>query len=154
TIAFVALSACGPGRELYAMPLLVPLALLATPAVDSLRRGASNSMYWFAVMAFSFFALVGWVYWSGLELGVPARLSRHLHRMQPAYGGHVRWIPLLLAIAYCVAWAVLLGKLERRIERPVIVWAAGMTLFWGMLNTLFLDYADVSKSYRSMVHEM
>jgi hypothetical protein len=36
----------------------------------------------------------------------------------------------------------------------VIVWAAGMTLIWGLLMSLFLDYADASKSYRSMVASM
>jgi 4-amino-4-deoxy-L-arabinose transferase-like glycosyltransferase len=153
-VALLTLSACGPMRELHAMPLLVPLALLAAPAVDNMRRGASNSMYWFGVMGFSFFAVVAFVYWSGLELGLPERLSRHLHKLQPAYDSHVRWLPLLAAIAFCGAWVTLLAKLERMAERPVIVWAAGMTLIWGLLNTLFLDYADTSKSYRSMVAEM
>jgi 4-amino-4-deoxy-L-arabinose transferase-like glycosyltransferase len=153
-VAFLALSACGPMRELHAMPLLVPLALLAAPAVDNMRRGASNSMYWFGVMAFSFFAVVAWVYWSGLELGIPGRLSRHLHKLQPAYDSHVRWLELVAGIALCAAWIVLLAKLKRMVERPVIVWAAGMTLIWGLLNTLFLAYADVNKSYRSMVAEL
>ena len=153
-VALTVLSACGPMRELYAMPLLVPLALLAAPAVDNMRRGASNSLYWFGVMGFSFFAVVAWVYWSGLELGIPGRLSRHLHKLQPAYDSHVRWLPLLAGIAFCGAWIALLTKLERAVERPVIVWAAGITLIWGLLNTLFLDYADTSKSYRSMVVEL
>jgi hypothetical protein len=30
----------------------------------------------------------------------------------------------------------------------------GMTLIWGLLTTLFLDYADASKSYRSMMTEL
>jgi 4-amino-4-deoxy-L-arabinose transferase-like glycosyltransferase len=154
TLALIALSTCGPMRELYAMPLLVPIALLAAPAVDNMRRGASNSLYWFGVMGFSFFAVVAWVYWSGLELGIPGRLSRHLHKLQPAYESHVRWLPLLFGIAFCGVWVALLAKLERTVERPVIVWAAGMTLIWGLLNTLFLDYADTSKSYRSMVVEL
>jgi 4-amino-4-deoxy-L-arabinose transferase-like glycosyltransferase len=153
-VAFVALSLCSPARELNAMPLLVPLALLATPAVDQMRRGAANSMYWFGVMTFTFFAVVGWVYWSGLELGIPRRLSAHLHRLQPAYESEVRWLPLLAALALCTAWILLLRKLRRSVERPVIVWAAGMTLVWGLLSTLFLTYADVSKSYRSMIAEL
>jgi 4-amino-4-deoxy-L-arabinose transferase-like glycosyltransferase len=153
-VTFVALTLWSPARELNALPLLVPLALLATPAVDHLRRGAANSMYWFGVMAFTFFAVVAWVYWSGLELGVPRRLSAHLHRMQPAYESAVRWLPLLGAVALCCAWIALLAKLKRRAERPVIVWAAGMTLVWGLLNTLFLTYADVSKSYRSTISDL
>jgi hypothetical protein len=32
-----------------------------------------------------------------------------------------------------------------------VVWAAGMTLVWGLLMSLFVAYADVNKSYRSMI---
>jgi len=153
-ITFLVLSASDDARELYAMPMLIPLALLATPAVDSLRRGASNAVYWFGIMGFSFFAIVAWIYWSGLELGIPQRLSAHLHKLQPAYDSHVRWLPFSVALLYVAGWIALLVRLGRRPERPVIVWAAGMTLMWGMLMTLFIGYADVSKSYRGMIAAM
>jgi len=145
------LSLPGDTRELHAMPLLIPLALLATPAVDNMRRGASNAMYWFGVMGFTFFAAVAWFYWCALELGVPARLSAHLLRLQPAYDSHVRWAALAVGLTYSVGWIALLVRLRRGPERPVIIWAAGMTLIWGLLMSLFVAYADTSKSYRSMV---
>lgn len=150
----VLLSLPGDTRELHAMPLLIPLGLLAAPAVDNMRRGASNAMYWFGVMGFTFFAAVAWFYWSALELGLPARLSAHLHRLQPAYESHVRWAALAVALAYTVGWFALLRRLKRGPERPVIVWAAGMTLIWGLLMSLFVGYADASKSYRSMIAEL
>lgn len=149
--AFAALSLLPDAREVYAMPLLIPLALLATPAVDTLRRGASNAMYWFGVMGFTFFVAVFWFYWVGLELGAPARLSRHLHRLQPGYDSHVRWLPLLLGVVLTAAWIFLLLRLKRSAERPIVVWAAGITLLWGMANSLFLEYVDTGKSYRRMI---
>ena len=33
----------------------------------------------------------------------------------------------------------------------MIVWAAGTSLIWGLLTSLFIAYADVSKSYRGMI---
>lgn len=148
---FAGLSVLPEAREVYAMPLLIPLALLATPAVDTLRRGASNAMYWFGVMGFTFFAAVFWFYWVGLELGAPARLSRHLHRLQPGYDSHVRWLPMLLGAAFTTAWIFLLLRLKRSAERPIVVWAAGITMLWGMANSLFLEYVDTGKSYRTMI---
>jgi len=139
------------GRELHAMAMLVPLALLATPAVDTWRRGAAGALYWFAIMGFTFFAGVFWFYWVGLELGVPARLSTHLHKLQPGYTSGVRWVPLLVAASLTVAWLVLLAAVRRVPERPVIVWTAGMALVWGILMSLFVAYLDTGKSYRSMV---
>ena len=133
------------------MPLLIGIGLLATPAIDSMRRGASNAMYWFGVMGFSFFALVCWVYWMALDVGIPQRLSLHLHKLQPEYVSQLRWLSLGVAIVYTGAWLVMLAKLPRTAERPVIVWAAGTSLIWGLLMIFFIPYANVSKSYRGMV---
>lgn len=149
-VSFLAVSAATDARELHAMPLLIPLALLATPAIDTLRRGASNALYWFGIMGFTFFGVIAWIYWSGLELGIPARLSAHLHRMQPAYENRVRILPFMIGAAYFTAWVLLLLRLKRCPERPVVVWTAGMTLIWGMLMSLFVGYFDAAKSYRSV----
>lgn len=148
---FFVLSLPGEPRELNAMPMLIPLGLLATTAVDSMRRGASNALYWFGIMGFTFFAAVAWFYWVALELGVPLRLSTHLHKLQPAYDSHVRPFALSLGLAYTAGWIVLIAKFKRSVERPVVIWAGGMTLIWGLLMSLFIDYADANKSYRSMI---
>jgi hypothetical protein len=102
-------------------------------------------------MGFTFFAMVFWFYWVGLELGAPARLSRHLHKLQPGYDSHVRWLPMLVGVAFSSAWVFLLLRLKRSPARPIIVWAAGITMLWGMANSLFLAYVDTGKSYRSMI---
>jgi 4-amino-4-deoxy-L-arabinose transferase-like glycosyltransferase len=148
------LSGSANARELLALPLLLPVALLAVPASDSLRRGASNAWYWFGVMAFSFFLAVFWFYWSGLELGVPARLHAHLHRIRPGYTPGFRWLPFALGLAYTLAWCAILVRLERNAERPLLTWAAGITAMWALLATLFVGWADTSKSYRAMIASM
>jgi 4-amino-4-deoxy-L-arabinose transferase-like glycosyltransferase len=150
-ITLLALSEASDKRELYALPILLPLALLATPGTESLRRGASNAWYWFAAMGFSFFILVGWVYWSGLELGIPPRLHAHLHRLQPGYSPGFRWLPFVLALAYSAAWVAVLVRTKRNAQRPAFVWAAGVTVVWAMLATLFIGWIDTGKSYRGMV---
>jgi len=153
-ITLLALSEAADKRELYAMPLLVPLTLLASPGVETLRRGAANAWYWFSVMGFTFFILVGWVYWSGLELGVPPRLHAHLHRMQPGYTPGFRVIPFALGLMYTAAWFAVLLKLPRNPQRPAFVWAAGVTATWGLAATLFIGWVDTGKSYRGMIAAM
>ncbi|HXV12446.1 MAG TPA: glycosyltransferase family 39 protein [Burkholderiales bacterium] len=145
------LSGSADARELLALPLLLPVALLAVPAPDTLRRGASNAWYWFGVMAFSFFIAAFWFYWSGLELGVPARLHAHLHRIRPGYTPGFRWLPFVLGILYTAAWCLVLWRLERNAERPLLTWAAGITAMWGVLATLFLGWVDTTKTYRNMI---
>jgi 4-amino-4-deoxy-L-arabinose transferase-like glycosyltransferase len=138
-------------RELYALPMLIPLTLLATPAADTLRRGAANAWYWFSIMGFCFFVIVAWVYWSGLELGVPARLHAHLHRMQPGYGPGFKTLPFLLGAGYTLAWLGFLIGFRRSPESPVFTWATGIATIWALLAILFVGWIDTGKSYRSMV---
>jgi len=153
-LILAAISVAAEVREAYALPLLLPLALLANPAPPTLRRGASNAFLWFAVMFFTALMAAAWFYWSALDLGVPARLHRHLHNIQPGYAfGFVAW-KFALAVAITLAWPVVLWRLKRTPERPVIAWAVGITLAWALLATLFLPWADAGKSYRAMVAEM
>ena len=149
-LSTVLLSLGSSARDLYALPLLPALALLAVPGVSSLRRGAANAWLWFSVMAATFFIIVGWFYWGALELGVPAPLHAHLHRLQPGYTPGFKWFAFSVAVCYTVAWFVLLARLKRIAERPVIAWAAGVTVIWGLLNLLFLPWVDTGKSYRSV----
>jgi 4-amino-4-deoxy-L-arabinose transferase-like glycosyltransferase len=141
-------------RELYALPMLLPMALLAVPGVDPLRRGAANGWYWFSIMGFSFFIAISWFYWGALELGVPAKLHNHLHTIRPGYDYGFRWLPLVLGLGYSAGWFVLLARLGKSAERPLIVWAAGITTVWALLATLFIGWVDTQKSYRSMIADM
>lgn len=148
-ITLVMLSVCSSTRDLYALTLLPAAALLATPAAAGLRRGAANAWLWFSVTGAVFFIIVAWFYWSGLELGVPARLHAHLHRLQPGYPPGFKLLPFALAACYTIAWLVLAIRLKRSAERPVIMWAAGVTVVWGLIAILFMGWADTGKSYRT-----
>ncbi len=154
TVILIVLSLSADARELYALPLLLPLALLATPAPDALRRGAANLIYWFSVMGGGFFIIVAWFYWSALELSLPPRLHDHLLELQPGYATSFKWLPFTLGVLYTVGWVVLLARLGKGPARPIIAWAATMTMVWGLLVVLFVGWVDVGKSYRSMIAGM
>jgi 4-amino-4-deoxy-L-arabinose transferase-like glycosyltransferase len=153
-VTLVVLSASSEARELYALPLLPPLALLAAGAPETLRRGAVNAWYWFSAMTFTLFLVVFWFYWSGLELGVPARLHEHLHRIRPGYTPGFRWLPFVVGVAYSLFWLAVLASFRRSTVRPIIVWAAGITTMWALMATLFIGWADNAKSYRSVFVSM
>ncbi len=153
-VTLLMLCGAAESRELYALPMLIPLALLAVPAIEPLRRGAANGWYWFSIMVFTFFIIVFWFYWSALELGLPARLHSHLHTLRPGYDFGFRWLPFLFGIAYTAGWFTLLAKSPRNAERPVMVWVGGIAVAWALLATLFIGWLDTAKSYRSMVTDM
>ena len=148
-VTLALLSLARDARELYALPLLIPLTLLAVPGLESLRRGASNAWYWFSATGFTFFMVVAWFYWSGLELGLPARLHAHLHRIHPGHEPGFRVLEFAVAAFYTLGWLVVLAKLRRSPERPAVIWAAGVTAIWALLAILFIAWVDTGKSYRS-----
>ena len=153
-VTLLVLSASSEARELYALPLLLPLSLLAVPAPETLRRGAVNAWYWFSAMTFTFFVVVFWFYWSGLELAAPLRLHEHLHRIRPGYHFGFRLLPFTLGVAYTLGWLAVLVSFRKSPMRPVVVWGAGITVMWALLAILFVGWADNAKSYRTMVASM
>ncbi|MBI2314272.1 MAG: glycosyltransferase family 39 protein [Betaproteobacteria bacterium] len=149
-VMLAVLSAAREGRDVYAVPMLLPLSLLAAEGLMSLRRGAANALLWFSVMGFTFFVGVIWFYWFALEFGAPARLHTHLHKLQPGYPAGIKWVPFAAALAYTTGWIAALF-LKRSPLRPVIVWSAGITTVWALIMSLLLGWVDTGKSYRSMV---
>jgi 4-amino-4-deoxy-L-arabinose transferase-like glycosyltransferase len=137
-------------RELMALPLLVPLVLLAVPGLPTVPRGAAYALFWFSIMFFLFFLAAAWFYWSAVDLGVPARAAAHMARMEPGYEP-VR-NPLLVAIAAAatLAWLVALFNVRRSPERPFVAWAIGATAFWIATMTLMVAWVDNAKSYRGV----
>ncbi len=136
------------------LPLLLPLALLAAGGTATLRRGAANALYWFAIMTFGVLAITAWVYWSALDLGFPAHLARHLHSLQPGYIGNFHPVPFLLAVFYCLLWIVLLLRMKKSPHRPLLAWAAGMTLAWGLAAFLFVSPMDQRLGYAGVASSL
>lgn len=137
-------------RELFALPLLVPLTVLAAGVVPTLRRGTLNAFFWFGIAFFLFFLPVIWFYWVAVEFGVPARLASHMARMEPGYVPSVGFGAMAFAAALTAGWLVALFNIRRSNERPFLAWSVGATAFWGVLTSLMMGFIDNAKSYRAM----
>jgi 4-amino-4-deoxy-L-arabinose transferase-like glycosyltransferase len=133
----------------YALPLLVPLAVLAALEVDSLKRGLSGALDWFGILTFGLVALLFWGLWldsyvHGMSAGV-ARLFRDTEiGFQPSF--HLG--TMLAAIGLTVLWVMLVRPARRSNRRTMLNWAAGVTLVWGLASTIWLPYLDSRRSYR------
>lgn len=141
-------------RDVYALPLLPPLAVLATVAVNSLRRGAANSLDWFSVMTFSLVAGVLWLGWYATLSGQPAVFAHWFEKRQPGYTVHINGLALFLAVALSTAWIMVIARMPRSALRGIVNSALGITLVWGLLATIWLPWLDADKSYRAMITSM
>jgi len=149
-LLFVGIAVVGPPREFAFIVVLPALALLATPGALTLRRGAAAALDWYAIMTFSFFGILVWVGYSALALGVPRTLAENVSKMAPGFVERFDAFGFGGALLFSLAWLVFLLRLPSSATRGVTRWAAGMTLLWGTIATLYMPWADYQKSYRTV----
>jgi 4-amino-4-deoxy-L-arabinose transferase-like glycosyltransferase len=150
-VMLVALSLSPRINDLAALPLLLPLTLLATSALFTLRRGAANALDWFGIMTFALIAILLWWGWTGLLVDSPAKITQLLKDYRPGFEPIFQRNQFIMAVCVTVLWMVLVWRVGRSIRRSVINWAAGVTLLWILVVTLWMPWLDNSKSYRPMV---
>ena len=148
------LSAASEGRDVYALPLLPPLAVLGAAAVDSLRKGAASALDWFSVMTFSLFGALLWAGWFSTLYGHPAELAAWFSRQQPGFVTPFHGMAFALALVLTLLWVAVLARMKRGALRAVVTSALGLTLVWGLLATVWLPWLDAGKSYRGMIASM
>jgi len=137
------------------LPVLAPLALLAAYGLEVLRRGAAQSLYWFGVLCFLFFAMAFWVYFIAIEWGWPVNLARHLARLTPNYvRGSVPRLSIYLAMTATALWIIAIPLFQRAKIRPVLVWATGMMLAWILIVALYRPWIEAGWGYRPLLADM
>jgi len=136
-------------RLVNALPLLVPFALLAALEVDSLKRGFSGALDWFGILSFGLTALLMWVVWIDAYLnGMPVQVARVFRDTESGFHPSFHLGSILAALALTVLWVVLVRPARRSNRRAILNWAAGVTLIWGLVTTIWLPYLDSRRSYR------
>lgn len=148
------LSASATARALYALPLLVPLALAGVPGARALSIRVSAALFGSQVFIFTIIIGTLWLSWLALELGAPAGLHDRLLAMSPNYVPRVDTGPLVIAVLSTVAWLWVVVELWRRRANPAYVWLLGITAGWGIAAMLLLGWADSSKTYRFVAHSI
>lgn len=141
-------------NDLCGMPLLLPLTLLATGALFTLRRGAANALDWFSIMTFALLAILLWWGWTGLLVDSPAKITHLLKDYRPGFEPIFQRNPFIIAVTVSVLWVVLVWRVGRSIRRSVINWAAGATLLWILGATIWMPWLNSSKSYRVVMQSL
>lgn len=134
--------------------ILTPLALLGAAQLDHLRRGVAAFWNWFGVMVFGLLAVFLWVGFVAMNYGFPAKLAERAAYFSPFYTRDIDMMPMIVAILFTPAWLFAITRKRIRGRQAVTNWAAGMTLVWALLLTLFLPWLDAAKSYRPIVQQM
>ncbi len=150
-VMFTVISLAPNIREVFALPMLLPVALLAAASLSMLKRGAANALDWFGLMTFALAALLMWWGWAGLLLDNHAKITLWLKDYQPGFEPAFHALPFIIALTATLLWILLVWRVGRSMRRAVVNWTSGITLVWILAMTLWLPWLDSGKSYRSMI---
>ncbi len=153
-LTFLMLALAYRPREIPALLMLPPLALLATPGALTLRRGAANAFDWFGMMTFTFFVGIVWLGWSAMALGWPTRLASRVVVLRPGFVGHFDLIAFAIGVFATGWWIWLIITAPRSPYRSLTHWTMGFTTLWLLATTLILPWFDYGKSYRPVAQEI
>ncbi len=151
SVILVVLSLAANSRELYALPVLLPLSLLATASLTTLPRVAAAALNWLGVLVFGLVALLLWLGWIALMTNHPAAIAVFLENYQPGFESTFSGATFGIALAFTLLWFVTVYTGWRSHLQAVFNWACGMTLIWTLAMTLWLPFLDATKSYRAMI---
>lgn len=154
-VLLATLSAAAEPRATLALPLLLPLSLLAAAEIDTLKRGTSGALDWFGILTFGLLAVLVWALWlESLWHGLPEPVARMFRDTQPGFRPPLQPLALLVSVFLSLLWIVLVRPARRSNRRAVLNWATGMTLVWGLYMTIWLPYLDSRRSYRPVAESL
>ncbi len=153
-VSLMAITLFAPQGDLSALPMLIPLSILAAGGVDTLRRGAASAFDWFGMMTFGILSLVLWLGFIAMFTGFPARLATRISEYQPGFTPQFHTIAFLFAVALTIIWLMVVWRTRQSNRRAVVNWTAGITMFWLLSMALWLPYIDHGRSYRSVFTEL
>ncbi len=154
-VGMVMLALLADTRSAYALPLLVPVALLGTAGIDTLKRGYSAGIDWFGLVFWGFAAFVLWVLWiQSVTTGMAPAIARFFDDAQRGYTSPIQPAMLVFSILLTLLWFAIVRPARRTNRRAILNWFAGATMVWGLVMTLWLPYQEARRSYRPVAAEI
>ena len=150
SVCVALLLASATARQLYLLPLILPLCLLGSAAIDRLHDWVHLSWDWFARLFFGGMTALVWTIYV-ISIG-PVEHHHYLSYL-------AKWLPLGFitplqplalgaAILMTLGWLCCLPRLKQCGKwRGALSWFAGLTLMWGAAYTLLLPWGDFAKSF-------
>lgn len=156
-IGLIVLHFAATSRQLYVLPFIGPLSLIAARSVERMPARVHVAWDYASRGLFGACAVLVWCVWLAMT---------HDTLPRDIFGWLGGWLPLdwtipLQPAAICAAFALSVGWLAALLLlrgagpwRGALSWASGVVLAWGLVYTLLLPWLDVAKSYRSVFDDL
>lgn len=146
-ISFAVIGFMAEDREIYALPLLLPLTALASGSVETLKRGAAGALNWFGLILFGMIGFLVWLGWFAMMTGWPAKLAERMQFLSSIHHPVFNWIAFTAAVTITIIWFTVVVNAKRSNRAAITDWAVGITMAWSLLMSLWLPWIDAAKSY-------
>ncbi|WP_028356938.1 ArnT family glycosyltransferase [Brackiella oedipodis] len=137
--------------ELEFAPIIIPIAILASMALPTLRRGVFNTLDWFSIMILSLSMVFIWVAWFAYYTPYIPELHHNIDRLIQGFEASIHWPAVLCAVVITLIWLLLI--VWRLHAKPTAIWrgvllaAVGLTSAWCLLLSLWLPAVNYQRSY-------
>jgi 4-amino-4-deoxy-L-arabinose transferase-like glycosyltransferase len=138
--------------------IIPPLVIWACFSLPIIKRSVISFIDWFALLTFTLLGAFIWVMWFAMTTNLPAGLARNVAKKVPGFVPEFSWLALIAAIAVTILWVSVVkwrtSRAPKVIWRAVVISAAGTTLTWVLLMTLWLPTINYAKTYRFVAERL
>lgn len=153
-VGLILLISAATHRELYLIPLLIPLSLLAAQSQPKLPARLDLILRRVPIVCFGIGLFVIWAFWLMWRTGCPGELASAIERRAPGLESHTGMQSVLLAAAYTLLWGFMFlrdGVCRRGWDS---VWMGGILAVWGSALLLYMPILSHLKDYEPTFADM
>lgn len=140
-------------NEAAIFPILIPIVLLASLEVDSIRITVVSLFNWFSIFIFGAAGITILSLYLALIFGYPPQLFAKAQEMAPYYSFDFNFWQVLLAIIITVIWIFMITRQHIRGREMISNWASGATFVAVMFVSLCIPWFNSVLSFQRMVSE-
>lgn len=144
---FVLLGFGATSKDVFTLPLVLPLVALGAGSVERLKRDYTAAVNWFGFTIFTFFGFLIWLGWVGMMTGSPTKIQERMQFLSGADSLIFNPVTFSLAVFMTLIWLTISVRSKLSKRATVTNWAIGITFIWSLLMCLWLPMIDNAKSY-------
>lgn len=141
-------------KEVFALPLLIPLTAMAGGSIETLKRGASGALNWFGLILFGLLSGLTWLGWIAMMTGSPSKIKERLTYLSGLTQLNFNIFAFAIATAVTLIWLFAIFRSQHSNRSSATNWAIGMTCIWTLLMTLWLPMLEAARGYQSVFTDL
>jgi len=146
-VAWLLIGFAADEKEVFALPLLIPLTAMAGGSIETLKRGTANALNWFGLIVFGLITGLIWLGWLAMLTGDPAKIKERLTFLSGLKHLPFNLFAVLAACLVSLIWLLAILRSRHTNRSSATNWAIGITCVWTLLMTLWLPMIDNARSY-------